>query len=151
MSYYSITMDINELRQGYERRRAEKRYQLVDTEISKEYFDSAEKDLQRAQKELLENNFFWSLAALDSAVTQVIYGLSIKEKGLRPKSRICAENLVCSENLINEKDYKVIIKIRELRNKTMYDAVFRKDLNRKDVIQRINDFEDLFFKKVGKR
>lgn len=150
MSYYFITMDINKLKEGYEKCKKENRYQIVDTAIAKLYFESSDKDLHRAKKELINDSIFWSLAALDSAVTQLMYGLAVKEKGLRPKSRVCAENLVCAEDIIKESEYAIIVKIRELRNKAMYDALFRKDLVKKQVNELINDFEDFFLKKGGK-
>ena len=150
MSYFYITMDINKLKQGYERCKLEKRYQLVNNTLSKEYLESAEEDLHRAKKEFLSNILFWSIAALDSAVNQMIYGLSIREKGLRPKSRVCAENLVCSENIVNESEYKLIVGIREIRNKAMYDALFRKDLKKAEVNKLLINFENFLFEKGGK-
>ena len=86
------------------------------------------------------------MAELDSSSTQMIYALGVRSLGLRPKSRVCAENLAVCEGLIGEEDYDLLCDIRELRNKAMYDALFREDLNKESIHEYIDAFEELFLR-----
>ncbi|MAH07309.1 hypothetical protein CMI38_03615 [Candidatus Pacearchaeota archaeon] len=142
-------MNIEILKRKYLQCKKNNRYQEVDKNIYKIYFRSSNEDLSKSQEEILSGNLFWSLAALDSSATQLLDGLSIKRLGLRPRSRVCSENLIFSKKILNEMEYEIIRNIRDTRNKAAYDALFRNDLEKDKIVSLISSFEKIFIKFGG--
>ncbi|MAG02505.1 hypothetical protein CMI42_04150 [Candidatus Pacearchaeota archaeon] len=141
-----MKFDIDSFKKRYDQCKDKNRYQGVDKDIYRYYFKSSKNDLSKSQDELLSRNLFWSIVALDSSVSQFIHGISIEKSGLRPKSRVCAENLVFAEEFLSEDEYIVIQNIRELRNKAVYDALFRDDLDSSVIKGLMGQLEDIFIK-----
>jgi len=139
-----MTYNIESFKEKYELCKSKNRYQDVDREIYEVYFKASLDDLSKSQQEIISSSLFWSIAALDSSVTQFLHGLSIKNFGLRPKSRVCAENIIFSQEALLESDYEIIKEVRNTRNKAAYDAVFRNSLDKNSILDLINSFEKIF-------
>jgi hypothetical protein len=72
-----------------------------------------------------------------------MYGVCIKNQGVRPKSRVCAIVLIEEKNLLNKKALNLLDKINDYRNLSMYDAILRKDVDINKIFNFILEIQDL--------
>ncbi|MGK0209426.1 MAG: hypothetical protein ACI83O_000703 [Patescibacteria group bacterium] len=130
-------------KKGFEQCNHKNRYQEVDLELADTYMQRIVEDIRRAQRDIIEESPFWALTALDSAINQFLTFLSIKNHGLRPKSRICSENLLLYYENLTSQEYDIIRQIRQLRNDSAYDAEKRPLLTIENVKELMIRFQEI--------